>query len=172
LPVFAAWVQVPLRTAAMRDAGMAGGEGMQMIWGMSYAPSNPDVIYLCIDTSQVWKSVDAGKTWEMKNNGFLANGGVSLAVSPTDENLVFVAGSNHNTTVSEAEGIYRTTNGGENWEIVKATKFYRTENMKGGTNFDFTSGGRIYAGTHCDGILRSDDRAFHFNRRHGAGHKG
>ncbi|OGS19749.1 MAG: hypothetical protein A2219_04745 [Elusimicrobia bacterium RIFOXYA2_FULL_50_26] len=157
LPAFASWVPVPLRTAAMRDAGLPGGEGMQMIWGISYAPSNPDVIYICSDTSQVWKSIDAGETWQMKNNGFFANGGVSLAVSPVDENLVFVAGSNHNTTVSPAEGIYRTTNGGQSWEIVKPTKFYRTDNMKGGVNFSFTPAGTVYAGTHVDGILRSDD---------------
>ena len=162
------WTQVPLRTAAQRDAGMMGGEGMEIIRGISYAPSNPNILYLVSDVSQVWKSIDGGP-WQMKHNGFLANGGLSLAVHPTDPNIVFVAGTSNNpldtTTCSMdngpvvskcADGIYKTTDGGENWVMVKQTPFYdlRDTAKIGGNNFAF-AGANIYAGTHRNGLLKS-----------------
>ena len=76
------WIPVPLRSAEQAAAGIAGGEGMQLIYGISYAPSNQETVYLVTDVSQVWKSVDGGSTWQMRNNGFLANGGLSS--SPPD----------------------------------------------------------------------------------------
>lgn len=152
------WEAVPLRTQAQQASALSGGEGMQIIYGLGYAPSNPDILYLVSDTSQVWKSTDGGSTWEMKHRGFLANGGISLAVNPTNENIVFVAGSRHSTTVSNttADGIYRTTDGGETWELVRITKYFRLGNQKGGVNFAF-SGTTVYAGTHEEGILKSTD---------------
>ncbi|MGR3318910.1 MAG: hypothetical protein ACUZ8O_10580, partial [Candidatus Anammoxibacter sp.] len=152
------WQPLALRTGAQRDLGILGGEGMQEVWGVSYAPSNPEILYLVTDTSQVWKSEDGGDSWQMKHKGFLANGGISLAVNPNNENVVFVAGSSHSKTESNdtADGIYRTKDGGETWELVKQTPFYRIDE-RGGTNFDFTKMGLIYAGTHEEGLLRSLD---------------
>ncbi|MEE9493012.1 MAG: hypothetical protein V3W04_06495 [Gammaproteobacteria bacterium] len=152
------WEAVPLRSQAQQAAGFPGGEGMQIIFGLSYALSNPNILYLVSDTSQVWKSIDGGATWEMKHRGFLANGGISLAVDPANENIVFVAGSRHSTTVSNtvADGIYRTMDGGETWELVRITKFFRLGSRRGGVNFAF-SGTTVYAGTHEEGILKSTD---------------
>jgi len=150
------WVQVPLRTPAQKNNNIPGGEGMQMIWGISYAPTNPQILYLVSDTSQTWKSIDGGVTWKMKHNGFLSNGGISIAVDPNNQDIVFVAGSRHHISLSspEADGIYRTVNGGESWQRVKATEFFRLENNKGGGNFAF-SGNTIYAGTHTEGLIKS-----------------
>ena len=128
------WIQVPLRSAAQKAAGLTGGEGMQLIYGLSYAPSNPEVAYLVSDTSQVWKSIDGGKFWQMKHKGFLANGGLSLVVDPNNQNLVFVAGSTQEDFSDEfADGIYRTKDGGENWDLVKRTSFVNLGDNKDGT---------------------------------------
>ncbi len=153
------WEQVPLRTEEQKEAGLIGGEGMQLIWGLGFAPSNPEVLYLVSDTSQVWKSEDGGNSWEMRHKGFLANGGISLAIDPANENVVFVAGSQHDLGYSDhvADGVYRTQDGGENWELVEQTRFYRLENLKGGVNFAFSGNSIVYAGTHKEGLLKSTD---------------
>ncbi|MBI5194749.1 MAG: hypothetical protein HZA10_00335 [Nitrospirae bacterium] len=152
------WQQVPLRTQAQENEGMSGGEGMQMVWGLSYAPSNPYILYLVSNTSQVWKSKDGGNTWQMKHKGFLANGGISLAVHPNNENIVFVAGSSYQTESNEiADGIYRTQDGGESWNRVYPTHFYSLGAKKGGVNFAFAGANTIYAGTHEEGLLKSID---------------
>lgn len=175
------WTPLPLRSAAQLAVGVPGGEGMQMIWDIEIAPSNPNVAYLVSDTSQLWRSDDGGATWEMRHRGFLANGAVSLAVHPDDESLVLVAGSVHITkvvgetfvSVSDelADGIYRTVDGGESWELVRRTAFFRPEKytrdpetgefvyktMRGGKSFAFSASGAIYAATHAEGLLKSTD---------------
>lgn len=163
--VGADWHPVPLRTQAQKDAGLPGGEGMQMVFSMSYAPSNSNVVYLAVDTSQVWKSIDGGYSWQSKRRGFRSNGGVSLAVDPLNENVVFVSGSRHSgslpTGTSTVDGIYRTLDGGDTWQLVKQTAYYRG---KEGQHFAFdprsfngTRHQTIYAGTHTEGLLKSSD---------------
>ncbi|MEK6568460.1 MAG: hypothetical protein AABZ27_06980, partial [Candidatus Omnitrophota bacterium] len=156
------WQAVPLRTAAQKAASLTGGEGMQMIFGIAYAPSNPQTVYLVNDTSFVWKSIDGGKTWAPKHKGALAKGGVSIAVDPNNENAVFVAGSLQSAgrpfdSNATADGIYRSVDGGENWLLVRKTPFYRLSEAKRGTNFVFSGTGVICAGTYAEGILKSTD---------------
>ncbi|MEK7234702.1 MAG: LamG-like jellyroll fold domain-containing protein [Elusimicrobiota bacterium] len=165
IPSSSPWKPIPLRSQVQKDAGLAGGEGMQMIYSISYAPSNPNVAYFAVDTSQVWKSVDGGNSWISKRNGFRSLGGVSLAVDPKDENTVFVSGSVHRadgTFVSAVvDGIYRTTDGGDTWQLVYQTDYYRDRE---GQHFVFDpdsfNGSRhqtIYAASHTKGVLKSTD---------------
>lgn len=162
------WEQIPLRTMAQKNAGLFGGEGFQMIWDIQYAPSNPNILYLIVDTSQPWKSSDGGNNWEMKHKGFLSFGGRSLSIDPINEDIVFVVGSKmaaFSKETSEVDGIYRTLNGGKSWENVYNTSFFRLGyNTRGSKNFcfhpDSVDGNKhttIFCGSHIEGILKSVD---------------
>jgi photosystem II stability/assembly factor-like uncharacterized protein len=153
------WQQMPLRSRAQKNAEIEGGEGMQNIFGIAYAPGNPNIVYLVSNTSQVWKSVDGGKSWNMKHVGFLASGGISLVVHPNNEDIVFVAGARFSSVRLKMieTGIYRTRNGGDSWELVYNTPFYDLYDNKGGVNFAITDTNTIYAGTHEEGLLKSTD---------------
>lgn len=165
VPLRTEWERVPLRSQAQRNAGLFGGEGMQMVHSISYAPSNPDIVYFASDTSQVWKSVNGGKSWQSKRNGFRAKGGVSLVVDPLNENVVFVSGSRHKAdeapVSSPVDGIYRTLDGGDSWQLVKQTDYYRGKEGQhfvfDSKSFDGTRHQIIYAGTHAEGLLKSID---------------
>ena len=164
------WKQVSIRTLNQKNAGLLGGEGMQSIQSIAYAPSNPQVVYLVSDTSQVWKSTDGGKIWNMKHKGFYANGGLSVAVDPLNENIAFVAGSigwpikryKHTDPLC---GIFRTTDGGESWKLVKKTRYFKRDGGDNGGKYfafatnasDKTQTRTIYAGTYTDGLLKSTD---------------
>ncbi len=97
------------------------------------APSNPNVIYVgCGEGLQrpdlsvgdgMYKSTDAGKTWiHLGLKDAQQIGG--LAIDPTNENRVFVAALGHPYGPNTERGIYRTTDGGKNWEKV----LYKDEN--------------------------------------------
>ena len=166
------WEKVPKRTQAQATAGLSGGEGWQMIFGIQYAPSNPDVAYFVTDTNQVWKTInanDAVPVWNRKANGFLCNGGLSLAIDPTDEDIVYVAGSGHNnagneTVTLDVEGILRTTDGGDNWTLV-TTQSYATHAPQAHFHKDSGGSGKhiafagtdLYAVPSGGGMLRSAD---------------
>lgn len=91
------------------------------------SPSNPKVIYVGSgegiqrpDLSVgdgVYKSVDAGKTWtHLGLSNILQIGG--LAIHPTNENIVYVAGLGHPYGPNKERGIFKTTDGGKTWEHV------------------------------------------------------
>ena len=126
-----------------------------MIFGISYSRSNPRTVYFVTDTSQVWKSTDDGTSWSRKGN--MPTNGISLTVSPTNENIVYVAGSNHSNWTEQpgtVEGIFRTTDGGETWQNLKQAHFHRS--AQGGVHIAF-AGNTIYAGPGAGGLLKSTD---------------
>ncbi|MCC6221723.1 MAG: hypothetical protein IT291_10835 [Deltaproteobacteria bacterium] len=109
---------MPLRSAAQKAAGFQGGEGFQAVQDIKYAPSDPTILYMIIDTTGPWKSTNGGASWQPLINGFGSVGGQSLGIHPTDPDTVFVAGSNMAegwTVPGEVKGIFRTTDGGSNW---------------------------------------------------------
>ncbi len=153
----AQWQQIPIRTQAQKTAGLAGGEGMQMIFDINYAPTNANIAYLVTDTSQVWKSTDGGTTWGMKHVGYRACGGSCIVVSPFNENVVFTAGGAMETDNLDAgeQGIYRTLDGGNTWAQVRSHWVKRQYSDNGGSLICFTGSNTIYAGTADEGLLRS-----------------
>ena len=97
------------------------------------APSNPNVLYVGSgegiqrpDLSVgdgIYKSVDAGKTWI--NTGLKDGQQVGgLAIDPTNENRVFAAVLGHPYGPNTERGVFRTLDGGKNWERV----LYKDEN--------------------------------------------
>jgi hypothetical protein len=153
------WQRVPIRSQAQKTAGLSGGEGFQAIFDIEYAPSDPNILYFVVDTAGVWKSTDGGTSWQAKPNGFGANGGQSLSIHPTNPNIVFVAGGLMGdwTIPAAAEGIYRTTDGGNYWSLVKSTAYKRSGDERGGSLFAFSGANIVYAGTHDVGLLKSTD---------------
>ena len=103
------------------------------IGDVAVAPSNPNTIYVGSgeglqrpDLSVgdgMYKSTDAGKTWSylgLKNVQQIGG----LAIDPTNENKIFVAALGHPYGPNTERGIYRSTDGGKNWEKV----LYKDEN--------------------------------------------
>ena len=97
------------------------------------APSNPNVLYVASgegiqrpDLSigdGVYKSADGGKTW--KNTGIHDGQQIGgLAIDPQDENRVFAAVLGHPYGPNTERGVFRTLDGGGNWERI----FYVDEN--------------------------------------------
>ncbi len=94
---------------------------------IAVAPSNPNVIYVASGEGiqrpdlgvgdGVYKSTDAGKTWI--NTGLKDGQQIgSIIIDPTDENRVFVAVLGHPYGPNTERGVYRTVDGGKNWERV------------------------------------------------------
>ncbi len=99
------------------------------IGDLDIAPSNPSVIYvgtgeanagggtLAYDGVGVYKSTDGGDNWEHigpENSGSIGR----IAVHPTDPNTVYVAAMGRLFSKNPERGIYRTTDGGQQWEQI------------------------------------------------------
>ncbi|MBA2688272.1 MAG: hypothetical protein H0U64_09250, partial [Gemmatimonadaceae bacterium] len=97
------------------------------IGSIDVSDSNPDIIYAGTGSEGlrsnvsvgrgIYKSTDAGGTWKLiglRDAGQLG----SLAVHPTNPDIVFVAALGNPFGRNEERGIYRTTDGGASWKKV------------------------------------------------------
>jgi photosystem II stability/assembly factor-like uncharacterized protein len=103
------------------------------IGDLAVAPSNPNILYVSsgeglqrpdLATGDgLYKSTDGGKTWRNMGLGDGQQMG-SVIVDPKDANRLFVAVLGHPYGPNEVRGVYRSTDGGENWQKV----LYKDEN--------------------------------------------
>lgn len=102
-------------------------QGIYSIGAITVDPTNPDILYVgtgepCLrnDISSgdgVYKSIDAGKTWTnigLRDTQHIAD----IIVDPRDPNTVFVAAVGHAFGPNEERGVFRSKDGGKNWEKV------------------------------------------------------
>ena len=97
------------------------------VGALTVAQSDPNVIYagmgettIRIDVSYgdgVYKSTDAGNSWA--HMGLESTRHISeIRVHPNDPNIVYVAAFGHAFGKNQERGVYRSTDGGQNWELV------------------------------------------------------
>lgn len=102
------------------------------VGALAIAPSNPDIVYVgmgescfrgnIIQGDGIYKTTDGGKSWQ--HIGLADTEVVSkIRVHPTNPDLVYAAVLGHTYDPHPARGVYRSKDGGQNWEKV----LYRDE---------------------------------------------
>jgi len=97
------------------------------IGDLAVSLSNPDIIYVGTGEannrnsspwgSGVFKSTDAGKTWEfvgLKETHHIGR----VLIDPKNPDIVYVAALGHLWGTNEERGVFKTTDGGKNWQKV------------------------------------------------------
>ncbi len=97
------------------------------IGAIDVSRSNPDIVYVGtgseairsnVSTGRgVYKSMDAGKTWKfvgLRDAGQIG----AVRIDPKNPDRVFLAVLGHAFAGSDIRGVYRTTDGGANWQRV------------------------------------------------------
>jgi len=84
-------------------------------------PAQPLTFFQGTTGGGVWKTTDAGETWENISDGFFEVASMgAMEVALSDPNVVYAgtgsAGIRGN--VMTGKGVYRSTDGGENWSFV------------------------------------------------------
>jgi photosystem II stability/assembly factor-like uncharacterized protein len=82
--------------------------------------SDPMVYYMGTTGGGVWKTTNAGATWQNISDGFMKTGSVgAVAVSESDPNVVFVGMGEHaprGVMTSYGDGVYKSTDAGRSWK--------------------------------------------------------
>jgi len=97
------------------------------IGDVTVAPSNPDIVWIGTGEPNifrssmagcgVYKSTDAGKTWE--HMGLTGTNTIArIVIHPKNPDVVYVAASGHEWTHNEERGVYKTTDGGKTWKKI------------------------------------------------------
>lgn len=99
-------------------------------------PENTDILYASTwerrrrpwirdyggETSGVYRSIDGGDNWELLTNGLPISdsetGRIGLSISKTDPSIIY-ASYTTNSITNTYDGLYRSTNGGDSWELAE-----------------------------------------------------
>ncbi|MEM8928650.1 MAG: hypothetical protein AAGC45_10635 [Bacteroidota bacterium] len=97
------------------------------IGAIQVAENDPNVVYVgtgsdglrsnVISGKGMYKSIDAGKTWEhigLKNVGQIG----AVEIDPTNSNVVWVAAIGNAFKSNPERGVFKTTDGGATWEKI------------------------------------------------------
>lgn len=81
-------------------------------------PSQPNVFYVGAVNGGVWKTDDAGRTWQPVFDEQPTQSVGAIAVAPSDPNVIYVGSGEglHRPDLSVGNGIYRSTDGGRSWK--------------------------------------------------------
>ncbi len=157
------WEPVFLRTAAMKSAGMLGGDGGQYQTGMERGGSDKKTLLCGVDVGQVRKSSDEGATWIFPKMEGLRGGGISsVLIHPTDANIMYAYGHYINYKPSSLTGVYKSTNGGDTWTLLPvgiATSLATLNVASSHHQLEFEPGNpsKIYFGSYQQGFYISTD---------------
>lgn len=97
------------------------------VGAVAVAETNPDIVYIGMGEVQlrgsitqgdgVYKTNDGGKTWQ--HLGLKETQAVSrIRIHPTNPDIVYVAALGHPYGDNEERGVFRSTDGGNNWKKV------------------------------------------------------
>jgi photosystem II stability/assembly factor-like uncharacterized protein len=81
-------------------------------------PSQPNVFYMAPNNGGVWKTDDFGRTWRPIFDGQPTGSIGSLAIAPSDPNIIYVGSGEglQRPDLSVGDGIYKSTDAGKTWQ--------------------------------------------------------
>ncbi len=87
-------------------------------------PGDPATYFIGAASGGIYKTTDGGVNWKSVFDGEVVQSIGSLAVSPSDRNVVWAGtGEAHvRSHVSIGQGIYKSTDGGETWHVMGLEK--------------------------------------------------
>ncbi len=82
--------------------------------------NNPNLYYMGTAGGGVWKTTDAGSTWQCISDGYFGGSIGAVAVSESDPNIIYV-GEGEQTlrgNVSSGNGVWKSMDAGATWKFI------------------------------------------------------
>ncbi len=114
-----AWRDSPKEFKALkyRSIGPGAGGRVSRVAGIS---GDPSTYFAATASGGVWKSTDGGATWKAVFDDQPISSIGSIAIAPSDRNIVYVGSGEANIrgNVGAGNGIYKSSDGGKTWSHV------------------------------------------------------
>jgi len=142
------------QTGAWQVMGPDGGDARSL----AYDAHNPDHMLLGTSTGQLFVSNDAGHSWarlaRLGGDDYVLD---HIAIDPNDSNHIYV--SAWSVSSQQIGDIFRTRDGGHNWETLPAMHGKSIRAMA-----IFPANSKVLVAGALDGVYRSNDSGNNWDR--------
>jgi photosystem II stability/assembly factor-like uncharacterized protein len=127
---------VPTATSVGQDIGE--------VLTLAIDPASPNILYAAVDGRGIFKSINAGMSWDSANDGLTYNSVFALAIDPSSTTTIYAG--------TWFGGVFKSTDGGKNWTPTGLiqTNIYDLA-------IDSGTPTTIYAATSGKGVFKSTD---------------
>ena len=126
--------------------------GIGRINAVTVDPNNSNIIYACAASGGLWKSNDAGDTWNSVTDGFPIQGTSDIEIDPQNSDILYLATGDRDGYYSLGLGVYKSTDGGASWD----TTGLNDEIVVNCIEINYNNPEIIYAGTKS-GLYKTED---------------
>ena len=150
-----------------RNIGPFRGGRSTAVTGVS---DQPNLFYFGSAGGGIWKTNDAGSSWENISDGYFGGSVGAIAVSDWDPNVIYAGGGEVTVrgNVSSGYGIWKSVDGGKTWENKGLPDSYHVVRIKiHPKKPDLVYAavmGNLYKPTTTRGIYRSKDGGDHWEK--------
>ena len=133
-------------------------------------PGNGRVFYFGSVDGGVWKSTDAGRTWQPIFDHEPVGSIGALAVAPSDSKVLYVGTgeADMRSDIAQGDGMYKSTDGGKHWQHIGLTRTRQIARViVNPTNPDIVFAaalGHPYGANPERGVFRSLDGGLHWQK--------
>ena len=126
-------------------------------------PGKENLFYFGSAGGGVWKTNNGGRNWENISDGFFGGSIGAIAVSKSDQNVIYVGGGEKTVrgNVSSGYGVWKTVDAGKTWESMGLLKSRHVSRIAiDPNNHDIVYAavlGNIYKPTEDRGVYKSID---------------
>lgn len=133
-------------------------------------PGKPNLYYFGATGGGIWKSENGGRSWNNISDGFFGGSVGSIAVAPSDENVMYVGGGEKTVrgNVSYGYGAWKTVDGGKTWKQIGLENSRHISRIRiHPNNSDIAYAavmGDLYKGTNERGVYKTIDGGKTWNK--------
>ncbi len=147
----------------MGPVGAPSGGGAGRLCCIRFEPGNANVIYVGAAAGGLWKSIDAGLTWNCLTDFLPSIGCSDVAIDPNNTNIIYLATGDNDAGDSPSIGVMKSTNGGLSWNTTGLSFGSNSYKRIGKLLMDPTNSNVLYAAT-SSGVFKTYDAGVNWYR--------